>query len=202
MPLFKKKYNQLDDVQLLRLLDKQDNRAFEVLYDRYAKKIHQYFYRMLYQDQEKASDFTQELFMKVIQRRSQFNPDYKFSTWIFTIANNMCKNEYRRVSRAPKQKSHTNEEPPLDRESLYNLGIVDKSIFKTHLEKAINELDPIQKQCFVLRYQEELSIKEISAIVDCPEGTIKSRLHYTLKKLAQKLKIFHPEYSDHVKGNQ
>lgn len=202
MALFGKKYKQLDDVQLIQLLNKQDNYAFEELYDRYAQKIYQYFFRMLYQDQEKANDFTQELFLKIIQNKARFDAQYKFSTWIFTIASNMCKNEYRRISRMPKHKTYTNEEFPISEKSLYELGLIDQSIFKDHLQAAIDELEASQKQCFILRYQEELSVKEISQIIGCPEGTVKSRLHYTLKKLAQKLRFFHPEYSDHVKKNQ
>lgn len=63
-------------------------------------------------------------------------------------------------------------------------------MFEKHLALALEQLDETQRQCFVLRYQEEMSLKEIADIQDCPEGTVKSRLFYTIKKLSGKLRTF------------
>lgn len=169
-------------------ITKGNEKAFEELYQRYADKLYRYFYRMLSQNSAKANDFTQDLFVKVIEKPHYFDTKRRFSTWIYTIAGNMCKNEYRRMSKF----TMTHEVP--DMELPQNLGYfqdnVDQRLFDQYLQQALNELDEIPRQCFILRYQEEKSIKEISDIMGCPEGTVKSRLYYTIKKLSKKLKVF------------
>ncbi len=187
---FKKSYHYYSDEELMSYLMQGKERAFNELYKRYGARMHNYFYRLLYQDNDLADDFTQDLFVKVIEKADSFNVQRKFSTWLYTIASNMCKNEYRRQSRNIIQQGLDN-----DIDIPYPNFIpehIDKALFNEHLQTALNDLDISQKECFILRYQEELSVKEISKILDCPEGTIKSRLHYTLKKLAQKLELFRP----------
>lgn len=198
---FRKNYHSESDEALLTFIAKGQERAFNVLYERYASRMHYYFYRMLYQDTEKANDFTQDFFVKVIEHAKRFDANRKCSTWMYSIANNMCKNEYRRVERYNKNNAmYTRDfvetiEMPCG-ESRFLPERIDRELFSQHLDQAINELELIHRECFVLRYREELSIREISQILNCPEGTIKSRLYYSLKKLSVKLKIFHP---DHLK---
>lgn len=175
------------DEALMQLITQKNQAAFTELYRRYADKVFRYFYRMLWQNKDKANDFTQDLFMKIIEKPHYFDTSRKFSTWIYTIAGNMCKNEYRRHGRY----QFTNEMPELATMNLFNDNM-DNALFIKCLEKAVAELDDIPRQCFILRYQEELSIKQISEILDCPEGTVKSRIFYTLKKLAKKLAVFQP----------
>lgn len=190
MRIFGKKYKQLSDEQLVVLLCKREEAAFNELYQRYADKMYAYFYRMLYQDKELAADFTQSLFLKLFEKARSFNADLKFSTWIYSIAGNLCKNEYRRNSRPV----------PIIflQQQLFDIvqpkgpNNIDGEIFQKHLQNAINELDPKHKTCFVLRFQQELSVKEISQSLQVPEGTVKSRLHYALKKMSGKLMQFDP----------
>lgn len=198
MSLFQPKYNKLNDNKLISLISKGSEGAFNELYMRYSQRMYAYFYKMLYQDKELAADFTQNLFMKVFEKAGSFNADFAFSTWIYTMASNMCKNEYRRKSRTepiiqmPLQLFDISN--PKGPENL------DLEIFNRHLQLAINELESKHKQCFILRYQDELSIKEISEILDCPEGTVKSRLFYSLKKLATKLADFKPNHQIESNG--
>jgi len=190
LSLFQQKYDKLKDAKLILLISKGNEDAFNELYMRYSQHMYAYFYKMLYQDKELAADFTQTLFLKLYEKANFYNDQFAFSTWIYTMASNMCKNEYRRQSRS---------EPiikiPLQ---LFDItepkgpGNLDSEIFQKHLQVAINELEAIHRQCFVLRYQDELSIKEIAVIVDCPVGTVKSRLYYALKKLSDKLVDFKP----------
>ncbi|MEM8907462.1 MAG: RNA polymerase sigma factor, partial [Bacteroidota bacterium] len=161
---------------------------------------HYYFYRMLHQDRERANDFTQDLFVKVIENVHRFDPQRKCSTWLFSIASNMCKNEYRRLERRNKHEEklayRTTAWATAEAEADSLLGSkLDQQLFSQQLEAAIDQLEERHRECFLLRYREELSIREISQILDCPEGTVKSRLHYCLKKLSIKLKIFHPDHS-------
>jgi RNA polymerase sigma-70 factor (ECF subfamily) len=188
--LFKRKtYHDLSDEDLMRLLiNDNDDRAFELVYDRYGSKMHSYFYRMLYQDSDKADDFTQDLFMKIVERPEMFDPNRRFSTWLYTVAGNMVKNEYRRNGRY----QIVNEVPerPIPECFEYIPEPMDRALFERQLEQAVDELDEPHKQCFILRYQEGMSVKEIGEVLGCPEGTVKSRLYYTVRKLSDKLKIF------------
>ncbi|MCB0795277.1 MAG: sigma-70 family RNA polymerase sigma factor, partial [Flavobacteriales bacterium] len=156
-------------------------------------RVLNYFHRMLWQDRERAQDFLQELFTKIARRPEQYDASRPFVTWLFSVANNMCKNEYRRMQvrrkAAPQlaYEAETSTTPQAGRS-------VDHAHFRSRLEQELDRLDPDQKATFVMRYHEDLPIKEIAASFGCSEGTVKSRLFYTLKKLAERLKEFGPEY--------
>jgi RNA polymerase sigma-70 factor (ECF subfamily) len=69
---------------------------------------------------------------------------------------------------------------------------IDAKFFKSALDKILEELPHEKKEAFILKYQEEKSITDIALIQNCPEGSVKSRLHYTIKLLESKLQIFNP----------
>ncbi len=191
-----KNYKKYSDEKLVPLVVKGNERAFNELYSRYEKKMYRFFYRMLNRDTERANDLLQDLFIKIIEKGDRFDTDRKFSTWLYAVAGNLCKNEYRRVERLTnnQEKMITDVRPGLDNEmDFYLPNAIDRSLFTTRLTDALEELEDIHRTCFILRYQEELSIKEISEVMECPEGTVKSRLYYALRKLSDKLQVFRPE---------
>ena len=191
MKFGQKKYSQCGDEELMTLIIDKDESAFHVLYDRYAKQVQRYFYRMLYQNIEIANDATQELFIKVYEKASLFDIDQKFSTWLFSIASNQCKNYYRSRSRKPKE---VELEDSLANFSFSTDEVIDDlSVFNQALQKALLQLPEEQKNLFTLRYQEAFSIAEIAEITDKATGTIKSGLHRTLKKLSKALAPYHPK---------
>lgn len=190
MILKKRSYQQCTDEALVQLMRQGKRKAFEEIYRRYQSRMQRYFLSMLHGHQIKAEDFTQELFLKVIKNIDRFDTAQRFSTWIYTIANNLCKNEFRRMSRHPKKVSLEN--------NAFSFQIapwkeLDQQGFERQLRLCLAELDQLPRQCFILRFQEELSIREISDILNCPEGTVKSRLHYTIKKLSAQLQVFNPK---------
>ncbi len=165
---------------------RRDERAFAALYDRYASRMHRYFYRMLWRDAARAEDFTQELFLKIIEKPQLFDPNRSFRTWVYALAANLCKNEFRR------KKPVGPEWPELETDPDPGADGLDRPVFEAALRAAIDRLSAPQRQCFVLRYQEELPVAEIAAILDCPEGTVKSRLHYALQQISEQMTIFKP----------
>ncbi len=179
------------DERLMERVVRGDERAFAALYDRYHVRVLNYFHRMLWSDRERARDMLQDLFTKLAQRPDQYDADRPFRTWLFSVANNMCKNEYRReeVRRAAVPELRHNgravQEPHAGE-------AVDRALFRQRLEEELDRLDPDQKATFVMRYEEDLAIKEIAMAFGISEGTVKSRLFYTLKKLAERLKEFGP----------
>ena len=100
----KKSIADLSDEALMSRIAKGNTAAFELLYDRYSNRMHAFFRRMLGNDSELANDFLQELFMKIIEKPKAFDVERRFSTWIYTVASNMCKNEYRRRERQTSDK--------------------------------------------------------------------------------------------------
>lgn len=170
----------------MQRIARRDERAFAALYDRYAVRMHRYFYRMLWRDAARAEDFTQELFLKIIEKPQLFDPNRSFRTWVYALAANLCKNEFRRKKPAGPEWPELETDPGPGPDGL------DRPVFEATLRAAIDRLSEPQRQCFVLRYQEELPVAEIAAILDCPEGTVKSRLHYALQQISEQMTIFKP----------
>ncbi len=184
--IFKTTYRNLPDEALMHEIALRNERAFAELYDRYSARMYRYFYRMLWRDAAKAEDFTQELFLKIIEKPHLYDPARPFRTWLYTMACNMCKNEYRRK----KPEDIMWPVSGMDGREVYLPEHLDRQLFETSLREAIDALGEAHKQCFVLRYQEELSIAEIAAIAECPEGTVKSRLHHALQKVCAQMSVF------------
>ncbi len=196
MPLFRKQYSRCSDEGLMEKIQQGDARAFDELYHRYSRRMLFYFYRMLGGNREKAQDFLQDLFLKIIEKNALFKLQARFSTWIFAVAHNMCKNEYR------QREVRKIEEPDTDLDSLLSASgngqlNIDRKLDGESLERLLRnelaQLDENQRSSFILRFQEQLSIAEISQILDCSEGTTKSRLFHATRKLSQRLKEFNPE---------
>ncbi len=184
------------DEALMRMAQEGRRDAFKVLYQRYSRQAFHYFLRMLRRDKELAEDYTQELFIKVIKNTEKFDQSRVFKTWFFSIAHNMCKNNYRHEevkSRAAHELQMRVVKSPAqpDKE-------IDRSGIKDEIDKALAALDEPKRHCFILRFKFELSIKEIAEIEGVSEGTVKSRLFYTLKELSKTLKAFNPKMSQHV----
>jgi RNA polymerase sigma-70 factor, ECF subfamily len=171
------------DEDLMMAVREGNERAFTELYNRYSKRVIYYFYKMLWQNMETARDMHQELFLKLIEKPHLFRPGSAFKTWFFSVANNMCKNEYRKDR--PDRKTeplHTAEQV---REPV--LPDVDKNDNYLRLKINIDQLEPAHRECIVLRYFENFTVEEISEILGCPQGTVKSRLFFARKKLAESL---------------
>lgn len=180
----RKNNNTQSDAELMLAVSRGDQQAFTVLYRRYKDRLYYYFFRMLNNSQEQANDFLQELFLKIIEKPELYDPAYKFSSWIFSVAGNMCKNEYRRrVSHAetPLAESEIQESEEFDKQVFCADQLIEK-VFET-----LDSIGPDYRSVFLLRYREGFSIKEIAEILDLAEGTVKSRLHYARKQLGDAL---------------
>lgn len=192
MKLLKPQHKSMSDEDLMKEISNGDKRAFDELYDRYSGPLMGYFFRMLWKDREKAEDFVHDLFAKIVRKPDLFDPSRKFKTWIYSVANNMCKNEYKR------QEVRKNTSSGLDH--TYNVGDgstnvmneVHESQFKQEFVKKLDELDGKHSEVFKLRHLEGLSIKEIAEVLEISDGTVKSRLFYATKYLAQSLEHYNP----------
>jgi RNA polymerase sigma-70 factor (ECF subfamily) len=196
MRLFRQtKYGKLSDEALMEHVGRGEVSAFDVLYDRYAKRLLRYFTRMLGGDVDMSQDMLHDLFLKIVERPQLYTSGRSFSTWVFSIASNMCKNEYRRRT------THRIEQSDIDFDSFAAAAvgvheILDHGEFARLLAAELETFDEDLRATFLLRHQEEFSIREISEVLGCPEGTVKSRLFNTARRLSERLQNYNPNIRD------
>lgn len=167
------------------LIQNGDHRAFSAIYDRYAKRLKSFFYRMLWSDEQMAEDSVQEVFTKLIEKPELYNDQYAFVPWLFRIASNMCKNAYR------KQQFEQAFLAQLDTQQVQlpkAEQMLDEQLLMDSLHKTLAVMDEDKRELFLLRYQQELSIKELAQLFEISEGTVKSRLFYIKQQLAKSVK--------------
>ena len=194
MPDKSHKFSLFTDEELMLYLSNGEELAFDELYKRYNKRLLGYFIRMLNFDMNLAEDALQDLFLKIAEAPHKFDRERSFKTWVFAVASNSCKNYYRHK----KIVASSNENIKYTSEQVSHSAFIDAAskmdavVFRRMLDTCLNEISYEKREAFILKYQEEKTISEIAVIQDCPEGSVKSRLHYTLKLLEEKLKIFKP----------
>lgn len=189
MGIFQKNYTKYSITQLMQLIRSGNKAAFDELYKRYAQKMLMFFYRMFANDKDKAQDFTHDLFLKIIEKPELYDINRSFDKWIFTLAYNMCKNEYKKIK---IRQDHQKEYQFTEESTVYLHDGIDKEIYHRQLQQYMQQLDEEHKSIIILRFEEELTIKEIAQVVNCPEGTVKSRIFYTLQDLSVKLSVINP----------
>jgi len=194
MALFRKNYSTKSDEELMSLLTNGGQSAFDELYSRYSKPLLHFFFRMLNGDRPKAEDMLHDLFMKIIEKPESFDENKKFNTWFYTLANNMVKNEYR----SRQVRSEHEKQTIAQCTNLFELNgeSFDRQLFDNRLQSELDRLEIDAKTIFNLRFTEEMSIKQIAEIMNCPEGTVKSRLFYLTKQLSKKLAVYKPELKE------
>ncbi|MFZ4799870.1 MAG: RNA polymerase sigma factor [Bacteroidia bacterium] len=186
MKLFKQNYQQQTDEELMGLIiTKSNEKAFEELYNRYYKKL-LWFCMRIVGNKEQSEDIIQDTFIKIIDKPEAFNSNQKFSTWIYTIVNNASLNVLSKETNRDKLMSQNYVQ--IDFTHL-NLNI-DAKLIQQKINAIYKELNEKEQAVFVLRFEQELSIKEIAKIIQIPEGTVKSCLYNLLKKMAHQLKAF------------
>lgn len=187
---FRRKNKTFTDSELMQQIVSGDHAAFSELYNRYKDRMYYYFYRMLNNSTENANDFVQELFMKIIAKPDSYNPAYAFHTWLYSVANNLCKNEYRRRGIRLEFQQYEASKPDID---FLNETIIEPQQMIEKIFQTLDQLGEEHRSAFLLRYREEFSIREVADILGLPEGTVKSRLFNARKILAEKLNYLKDE---------
>lgn len=174
----------LDDAELVTAFLGGEERAFQALVERYQTRLLNFIFRTI-GDRERGEDLVQEVFIRVYRHLHRFDQSKKFSTWIYTIASNLAKNELRNRSRNPLiffqtiKKNWQDEDRPLQFEDFASRP--DDMYRKRHLrelvESSVSQLPEHHRQVFILRELEGKSYEEIAEITGCNLGTVKSRLN-------------------------
>ena len=177
----------LTDEQLMsRVGERQDEKAFNELYSRHARRLMGFFLRAFRYDEDEAADACQETFLKVWQAAEQFNPTSAFRPWLYTIAYNLCRSRFRhseQVERYRAEQLATTVDEYTDACELQ----LDNATLQRALVATLETLPPESRTLFALRFEEELGIAQVSEILGIPEGTVKSRLYRLLNLLKQQL---------------
>jgi RNA polymerase sigma-70 factor (ECF subfamily) len=194
-----------DESLMLRYRD-GDVRAFEVLVNRHRRPVYNFILRFV-RDPAQAEDTLQETFLRLIKSADSYERTAKFTTWMYTIARNLCVDQSRRA----KHRRATSLDAPVggeaDAPALLDLmadggAAVDRQAISKELAQrirvAVEALPDEQREIFLLREVSDLQFNEIAEIVGCPENTVKSRMRYALEKLREALE----EYRDLAQAAQ
>jgi RNA polymerase sigma-70 factor (ECF subfamily) len=182
----------LEDTALVNAYLAGETRSFDALVERYQARLLNFVYRIV-GDRERAEDLVQEVFVRVYRHLGRFDRSKKFSTWIYTIASNLAKNELRNRSRNPLVlfTSMTNgwedEERPLEFEDPTSRpdDLFRKRHVRELVDSSVAQLPSHHREVFVLREIEGRSYEEIAEITHCNLGTVKSRLNRARNSFAE-----------------
>lgn len=189
MSFFRKDISNASDEELVQWLgSKRSNEALTLLHARYSKKVLGFFIRMFQGDIDKAQDFTQDVFIRILEKHHLFDSSKQFQPWLFSIASNMGKTSFRKSPDLSLSDSEHELKTSVD----WTESSLDKEVFHAALKQAIDQLEVHHRLTFVLRYMQDLGLAEIAEITEVSEGTVKSRLFYASKKVALKLEEFNP----------
>ena len=191
------------DEDLMVQYQRGEVRAFEVLLTRHRKPVYNFILRFV-GDKETAEDLLQEAFMRVIKGAEAYKRQAKFTTWLYTIARNLCVDQTRRR----KHRKHASLDAPIDvsDDSGTLLDVIpsnemasdrksgNKQLHQT-MQRAIEALSEEQREVFLMREFLDMPFKQIADVVGVPENTVKSRMRYALEKLRLEL----DEYKDVAK---
>ena len=190
--------NPLDpDAALMLRVREGDRDAFEALVEKYKQPVMNLVYRTL-PDATEAEDLAQHVFLQVYKSAHRYEVSAKFSTWIFTIARNLCLNEIRRRSRHPAdsldEPSSENEDQPMrqieDARTFSPPDALLQDELERMVEMALAQLPEKQRTALLLCRQQELSYEEMADVLGCSLSATKSLIHRARETLKQQLKPY------------
>ena len=186
----------LPDADVVRLAQQGRELAFRELVRRYERPVFSLVFRMV-RDRETAEDLAQDAFVKVLNHIDKYSPEFKFSSWLFKIANNVAIDHLRRrkldtisMDGSPHATTASDVEASSielasDQESA--LDEMEAKELGSAIEKAIARLRPEYRACIMLRHVEGRSYEEIAATLDLPLGTVKTYIHRARHELRKAL---------------
>ena len=190
--------DQIDpDAALMLRVREGDRDAFAALVDKYKQPVMNLVYRTL-RDATEAEDLAQHVFLQVFKSAHRYEVAAKFSTWIFTIARNLCLNEIRRRSRHPADsmdggREGDEEHPARQLEDARNFSPPDTLLqreLETKVDEAVNSLPEKQRTALLLCRQEDASYEDIAKVLGCSVSATKSLIHRARETLKEQLKPY------------
>lgn len=193
---------------VVRRAKQGDQDAFETLVTRYEKRVYSLAYHYAGNEQD-AMDISQEAFLRVYRFLPQFNEDSQFSTWLYRVTSNVCKDYLRKrnaraafsLSGEQEGEEYLMEAPDLR----YNPeDLLEQKEMRRQIREGLAQLNPDHREILVMRDVLGLTYEEIASSLELEEGTVKSRIARAREKLRQKLmetgNFFAPRKSNKQKG--
>ncbi len=186
----------LPDADVVRLAQQGRELAFRELVRRYERPVFSLIYRMV-RDRETSEDLAQDAFVKVLNHIDKYSPEFKFSSWLFKIANNVAIDHLRRrridtisMDGSPHATTASEVEASsleLEADQENALDELEARELGSAIEKAIARLRPEYRACIMLRHVEGRAYEEIAATLDLPLGTVKTYIHRARHELRKAL---------------
>lgn len=186
----------LPDADVVALARQGREAAFRELVRRYERPVFSLVYRMVH-ERETAEELAQDTFVKVLNHIDQYSPDFKFSSWVFKIANNVAIDHLRKgrlptvsMSGAPDAATAAELEATsfdIAVRAPSALDALEARELGAAIEQAIAALRPEYRSCILMRHVEGRSYEEIAATLDLPLGTVKTYIHRGRRELCQML---------------
>jgi RNA polymerase sigma-70 factor, ECF subfamily len=174
------------DQEIVALAREGREAAYRELIRRYERPVFSLILRMV-RDRQLAEDLSQETFIKALNAIGSYRPEFKFSSWIFKIANNAAIDHLRRrevdtlsLDGAPNATSQDDIEATalqVGDKGETPLAELEARELGTAIERAIGQLRPEYRSCILLRHVEGLAYEEIAQLLDLPLGTVKTYIH-------------------------
>ena len=179
-----------DERQLILDVKDGNHDAFRILVERYMKHAYNVAYGFV-SDHDEAEDIAQDSFVRIYQSIRSFRGDAEFSTWLYRIVMNASLNKLK------QRKNRSQRETPLHKSfTLIPQMVMTHSLqpdVRNHIERALHELPTLQRAVVILRHVNGLSTKQVSSILRCSEGTVKTHLHRGIKKMKRLLSFLDEE---------
>jgi RNA polymerase sigma-70 factor (ECF subfamily) len=182
------------DLQLVERVREGDKQAFGLLVDKYRRKLLRLLSRMV-RDQDEIEDIAQETFIKAYRALPQFRGDAAFYTWLYRIGVNTAKNYLVTRGRAMptvSDQAMNDEDEPDERLVAKEIGTPESELISKQMVMAVNEaveaLPEELRQAITLREIEGMSYEEIAEYMECPIGTVRSRIFRAREAIAVKLR--------------
>jgi RNA polymerase sigma-70 factor (ECF subfamily) len=177
------------DIELVRLAQNGDMRAFEELVARHRDKVYSRAFAMMHNEDE-ALDLSQDAWVKGWQRLRQFQGDSSFVTWMTRIVINLCLDELRRMKRKRAESFEAMEEEPGGVERHMPVTVpnptegLERAELRARLSRALAQLSPKHRTVLMMHEFEQMEYKEIARQMKCSVGTVMSRLFYARRRMA------------------
>ena len=184
-----------DDNELIERFQQGDTAAFDTLFTRYQKRTYRLVQRYI-SNREDALDLTQDAFIRAYQGLGDFKSQCQFYSWLYRITVNLCIDFLRKKSRSEVllYDSDDSGELPManipDPRSDSPAKAVENKELRAHIRKAVRRLPPKQRQIFILRHWDGLSLKDIAATVGRSDGTVKAHLLHAHRNLRKHLRPY------------
>ncbi|MHB1279461.1 MAG: RNA polymerase sigma factor, partial [Bacteroidia bacterium] len=170
---------------LMDLIALGNRKAFEIVYERYFDKLCWYAQGFL-KDEAAAEDVVQEVFIKLMDKGQSYESGRRLSTWIYTLTANRCKNVLRDDANRQRLAAENYHQEHVEIPSLFS--DLDARLVNRDIQHWLKDKSEKEQNLYRLRFEQDLSVKEIAEAMEIPEGSVKSGLFYLLKKLNNPLK--------------